>query len=91
MSNTYRDNFNAKTKKYRREGLDLRGRFQRRRCDNKGAGFVGCSCWHCQYGMHHSHKSEVTEKVRGNRRNVKQMLRNGKFDISKKFSVGYTD
>ena len=47
MSNTYRDNFNAKTKKYRREGLDLRGRFQRRRCDNKGAGFVGCSCWYC--------------------------------------------
>lgn len=91
MSNTYRDNYNAKTKEYRRQGYNVRERFSKKRNDGKGAGFVGCSCWHCRYGMHHSHKAEVTEKVRGNRRNVRQMLRNGQLDISKKFSVGYTD
>jgi hypothetical protein len=89
MSKTYRDNFNAKTKKYRREGLNVRGRFQRRRCDNKGSGFVGCSCWACQAGIHAD--SDVLKKIRANRHSVRQSLRQGKYDVAPKFSVGYTD
>ena len=91
MSNTYRDNQNAKTKMYRRNGFSVSNRFERRRSDNKGAGFVGCSCWLCQWGIHHGYKSIVTGKVRANRRNVKRSLRSGNFDVPEKFSVGYTD
>ena len=91
MSRTRRDIENAKTKQYRREGYDLRTRFPQRRNDGKGAGFVGCSCWLCQWGIHHGYKSIVTGKVRANRRNVKRSLRSGNFDVPEKFSVGYTD
>lgn len=91
MSKTYRDSYNAKTKEYGRAGYDLKNRFPQRRNDGKGAGFVGCSCKHCRYGMHEHHTDEVRMKVRSNRREVKSRLRNGDFDVLTKFSVGYTD
>ena len=91
MSNTYRDNYNAKTKIYRRKGYDLKLRYPQRRNDGKGAGFVGCSCKHCRYGMHEHHTDEVRMKVRSNRREVKRRLRSGDFEVPTKFSVGYTD
>lgn len=91
MSNTYRDNYNAKTKEYRRQGYNVRERFSKKRNDGKGSGFVGCSCWHCRYGMHEHHTDEVRQKVKANRRNVKRRLRSGDFDVATKFSVGYTD
>lgn len=91
MSNTYRDNYNAKTKEYGRAGYDLKNRFPQRRNDGKGAGFVGCSCKHCHYGMHEHHTDEVRQKVRSNRREVKRRLRKGDFEVPTKFSVGYTD
>lgn len=91
MAHTYRDIKNAKTKEYRRQGYNVRERFEKRKNDGKGAGFVGCSCWYCQYGMHEHHTDEVRQKVRNNRRNVKARLRNGNYDAPTKFSVGYTD
>lgn len=91
MSNTYRDNYNAKTKIYKRLGYDIRPRFSKRRNDGKGSGFVGCSCNQCRWGMHGSNKHEVLERVRSNRRNVKVRLRSGDYEVPMKFSVGYTD
>lgn len=90
MSNTYRDNYNAKTKIYKRLGYDIRPRFQKLRNDGKGSGFVGCSCNQCRWGVHSS-ENVVVDKVRSNRRNVKRLLRTGNFDVPTKFSVGYTD
>lgn len=89
MSNTYRDNYNAKTKIYKRLGYDIRPRFQKLRNDGKGSGFVGCSCNQCRWGMHS--EDDVTHKVRKIRRSVKRSLRNGEYNVAFKESVGYTD
>ena len=91
MSKTYRDSYNAKTKEYRRQGYNVRERFIKKWNDGKGSGFVGCSCWHCRYGMHKHYTDEVQKKIRSNRRNVKARLRSGNYDVPIKFSVGYTD
>lgn len=91
MSHTYRDTKNAKMKKDRREGYEFKHYFQKRHCDNKGSGFRGCSCWHCQYGMHNSYQKDVVNKVRSNRRDVRQKLRMGNYDVPEKFSMPYTD
>lgn len=91
MSHTRRDIKNAKTKEYRRQGYNVRERFEKRKNDGKGAGFVGCSCWYCQYGMHNAYQKDVLNKVRSNRRQVREKLRMGDFDIAEKFSMPYTD
>ena len=91
MAHTKRHDYQAKTKQYRKAGYDIRNRFQKKRNDGKGSGFVGCSCWHCRYGMHEHHTDEVRMKIRSDRRKIKMRLNNGDFDIVGKFSVGYTD
>lgn len=90
MSNTYRHKYEAKTKKYMRDGLNVSDRYGNTNHKHKGRGFVGCSCVMCRNGLHLD--STVRQKVRGNRRKVRQQLHRGDYEnIMPTFSVGFTD
>jgi hypothetical protein len=91
MAKTHRHTFQAKTKKYRKEGQNVSSRYPKRRNLGHGRPIVGCTCELCKDGMHSNKWSEakIRRVVRGNRRSVRSALKDGQEIFNDKPSYGY--